>query len=102
MSKAKSLSHSESELAEAIHELTAQVQVLRNAVDELREEFQWSNHNTNSERTCIRNRIIRSCSLAPTSPDFTVNTVSEETVEKLRSELTPIRSCSSQQGELFK
>ncbi len=91
---------SESELAEAISELTAQVLVLRNAVDELREEVQWSNHNA-IERGLLRGRTIFSCSPDPTSPEFNVNDVDDETIEKLRSELPSISNCSSQQGELF-
>lgn len=90
-----------SELARVVEVLTDEIRVLREAVDELREEVQWANHNHPHESPASAGRHIQSCSLDPTSSNFEVNTVDEATVEKLRSELTPIRRLAGKQGELF-
>ena len=91
-------------LADVVQSLAEEIKVLRIAVDELREELQWANHNVHGEDGNDRwlgGRQIHSFSLDPTSSDFAVNTVDEATVQKLRSELAPIRSFPGQQGELF-
>ena len=92
-------------LADVVQSLAEELKVLRIAVDELCEELQWANHNVHrddgNDEQWLGSRRIHSFSLDATSPDFAVNTVSEEAVEQLRSELTPIRNCPGQQGELF-
>ena len=92
-------------LVDIVQMLAEELKVLRIAVDELREELQWANHNVhrvdgNDERW-LGSRRIHSFSLDPTSSDFAVNSVSPGTVEQLRSELAPIKSCPGHQGELF-
>ena len=101
MSRSKTPQSSESELVDALQMLIDEVRVLRDAVDELREEVQWANHNHRDESRYWVGPRIRSCSLDPTSPDFAVNKVDEATVEQLRSELTSRRSVSGKQGALF-
>ena len=91
----------ESELLSAVRMLAEEVAVLRNAVDELREELQWSNHNHRGESHWLTGRRIQSCSLDPASPDFAVNTVDKDTIDKLRAELTPTQPGPRKQGELF-
>lgn len=91
----------ESELASAVRELTQEVAVLRMAIDELREEVQWNNHNSRIELRPLTGRRIQSCSLDPTARDFEVNTVDAATVEQLRSELGHSNGTPGKQGELF-
>jgi hypothetical protein len=91
----------ESELLAAVQMLTDEVAVLRNAVDELRVEVQWGNQNHGTESHWLTGRRIQSCSLDPTSPDFAVNTVDQDTIEKLRAEVTPPPRGSHKQGQLF-
>lgn len=95
-------SNSEVELLLAIQSLTEEVQVLRQVVDELREEVQWVNHNPLDEQTSVRSRRIWSCSLDPTSPDFAVNSVDQETVEDLRQQAVAANRLPQSQGKLFR
>jgi len=77
------------------------VQVLRQVVDELREEVQWANQNLPNERSDFGDRQVCSCSLDPTSPNFTADSVDRQTVDKLRSNVaTPMR-LPREQGKLF-
>jgi len=101
-----SKSSSESEvLADVVQSLSDELKVLRMAVDELREELQWANHNVHrggdGDGRWLNGRRIHSFSLDPTSQDFSVNAVDNVTVEKLRSELNPIQTSPGEQGELF-
>ena len=93
----------ESALADAVESLVAEIQILRMAVDELREEVQWNNQNqgdlSSSRRFRGPHRRVTSCSLDPTNPDFAVNPVPEETLAKLRADLPPLSHGS--QRELF-
>ena len=101
MARSKSKPTPESELVAAVQMLTDQVRVLRDAVDELREEVQWMNHNQHGESRLLADRRIQSCFLNSTSRDFAVNTVDQETIEKLRADLASIRNVPDEQGELF-
>ncbi len=101
MARTKSKPTTESELVTAVQVLTDEIRVLRDAVDELREEVNWANHNHGGDSYLLTGRRIQSCSLDPTSSDFVVNTVDEATVGKLRAELPPSRSAPGKQGELF-
>ena len=92
---------SETELIDAVSLLTEELKILRIVIDELREEVQWENQNRDTESSRLTSRRIHSCSLDPTSRDFAVNSVSQETVEILRAELTPGHSQPGKQGELF-
>ena len=91
----------ESALADAVESLVAEIQVLRMALDELREEVQWNNQNRGGLQSRSRgpHRRVTSCSLDPTNPDFAVNPVPEETLAKLRADLPPLSHGS--QRELF-
>ena len=91
----------ESELASAVRELTQEVAVLRMAIDELREEVQWNNHNSRTEIRPLIERRIQSCSLDPTARDFEVNTVDAATVERLRADVARSNFTPGSQGKLF-
>ena len=101
MARSSSQATAESELLSAVQMLIEEVKVLREVVDELREEVQWGNHNFHANDPLPSHRRIRSCSLDPTSPDFTVNSVDDTTVEKLRAELAANQSLPGKQGALF-
>ena len=91
----------ESELVVAIQMLTEELRVLRDAVDELREAVQWGHHNHDGESQLPTGHRIQSSSLDLTSPNFSVNTLDQETIETLRAGLTAIRDDPGKQGELF-
>ena len=106
MPNSNSKSSSELELlADVVQSLAEELKVLRMAVDELREELQWANHNVHGVDhgggRWLNGRRIHSFSIDPTSRDFSVNAVDNVTVEKLRSELNPIQTSPGEQGELF-
>ena len=91
----------ESDLVSAVTELTQEVAVLRMVIDELREELQWSNHNSRTEMHRLTGRRIQSCSLDPTARDFEVNTVDAATVERLRADVGRSNLTPGSQGKLF-
>jgi hypothetical protein len=101
MKRNKTSPPAESDLGEAVTLLAEELKVLRIVIDELREELQWKNQNRDTDFSLLTSRPIHSCSLDPTSRDFAVNSVSQETVERLRTELTPGHSQPGKQGELF-
>lgn len=98
MSRQPKQQSAESQLVDAVQLLTEEVRVMRMAIDELAVEVQWANQNRLKTVCC---KEIHSCSLDPTSKDFTVNSVDRETVNRLRAELLPNRG-GGQQRELFK
>ena len=79
----------DSELIECIDSLREQVKVLRNAVDDLREELQYLVRNPGENRVAetIERLRVTSLPLDPTADDFgqRVNAVPEETVAELRT-----------------
>ncbi len=87
-------------LGDLVQSLADEVKVLRNAVDELREELQWANHNVFGGNRLLENRRVHSFSLDPPRLDFAVNTVEQGTVDELRSELASTKNPSTQQREL--
>jgi hypothetical protein len=101
MKRNKTSPSAESDLGEAVTLLTEELKVLRIVIDELREELQWKNQNRDTDSSLLSGRPIHSCSLDPTSRDFAVNSVPQEAVERLRTELTPSHSQPGKQGELF-
>ena len=101
MTRNKSSTSTDPELLDAISLLTEELRVLRMVIDELREEVQWNNQNSSVDSQFLTARRIHSCSLDPTSRNFEVNTVDQETVERLRAELPPSRAKPGSQGELF-
>lgn len=86
-----------------VQSLVAEIQVLRMAIDELTEEVQWNNQNRRTVNTTsnssLQNHRVTSCSLDPSSREFAVNPLAEETIAKLRAELPPLTRGS--QRELF-
>ncbi len=92
-------------LADVVQSLAEEGKVLRNAIDELREELQWANDNVycgnNGGDPSLGSRRIHSFSLDPTKAEFAVNTVGQGEVDTLHSELVSPESPSTQQKELF-
>ena len=78
-----------SELIESIDALRDEVEVLRNAVDELREELQYLVRNPGESRASepVEPLRVTSLPLDPAADGFgqQVNTVPEETVAELRT-----------------
>ena len=101
MTQNKSSASTDPEFLDAISLLTEELKILRIVIDELRTEVQWNNQNSPAAAQFLSARRIQSCSLDPTSRNFEVNTVDQETIESLRAELTPIRAKPGSQGELF-
>ena len=106
MRKSNSKSPSQVDLLpDIVQTLADELKVLRIAVDELREELQWANHNVpaddRGDHRWLHGRRIRSFAVDPASRDFAVNSVDYKTVEQLRSELNPIQAPPVRQGELF-
>jgi hypothetical protein len=81
-----------------IASLRDEVRLLRQVLDELREELSWANNNAIDPLSQVRPVRITSMSLDPTSPDFQVNTVDEATIARLRDEHA---STQSSQRSLF-
>ena len=84
-----------------IASLRDEVRLLRQVIDELREELSWANNNALELPTQLRPVRITSMSLDPTARDFQVNTVDEETIARLREEhasATPGPTESSQRS----
>ena len=92
-----------SELLSAIRELAAQVQVLRQTVDDVREELHWANNNAQARLGFGRTRRITSVPLDPAASDWSagVNRVQPETVKQLRSEAASPASGNGSQTRLF-
>lgn len=101
MTRNKSSESATPELLDAVSILADELKILRIVIDELREEVQWSNHNRDSDGSRLASRPIHSCSLDPTSRNFEVNTIDQETLESLRAELAPITEKPVTQRELF-
>ena len=99
MSRQSKQQTTESQLADVVQSLTEEILVMRMAIDDLTEEIQWANQNRRESRF-MTGRRIHSCSLDPTSKDFTVNSVDRETVDRLRAELTSPQD-GGEQRELF-
>jgi cell division septum initiation protein DivIVA len=68
------------EIVASIEALTEEVEVLRDAIDELREELQWAVRNERPLR-------ITSMSADPCAKDFRINAVPKETIDRLRRNL---------------
>ena len=89
-----------SDLSGTVAALTSEIRVLRDAIDELREEIRWMNDNVPHAKVS-RDRRIWSMSLDPTDKEFTVNSVEPETVERFRREASESNSETVPQGKLF-
>ncbi len=92
--------------AEVVAALGEEIRILRQVLDEIREELSWANNNAqdlpNSIGAMSAYRRITSMSADPTARDFQVNSVDAATVSQLREEATqeaPPRA--SKQASLF-
>ena len=90
---------SSSELLSVIQSLTEEVQVLRQAVDELREEVQWANHNSPSEFGFSPGRRMESCSLDPVSANVAASSLDGES--PVRKETVAASPLQHTQSKLF-
>ena len=92
--------------ADVIATLGEEIRILRQVLDEIREELSWANNNAqdlpNATGATSAYRRITSMSADPTARDFQVNSVDAATVSRLREEATqeaPPRA--STQASLF-
>ncbi len=80
------------ELRDAVESLTDEVKLLRQVLDEVREELSWANNNAQDlpegRGATSTFRHITSMSLDPNASDFEINSVNDETVSRLREEAT--------------
>ena len=92
--------------AEVIAALGEEIRILRQVLDEIREELSWANNNAQDFPDFIGATSaycrITSMSADPTARDFQVNTVDAATVSKLREEAAQEASPrASTQASLF-
>ena len=92
--------------AEVVAALGEEIRILRQVLDEIREELSWANNNAQDLPTFTgatsAYRRITSMSAEPTARDFQVNTVDAATVSQLREEATNEASTrASTQTSLF-
>ena len=75
----------EETVAAALHRLADEVQLLRMALDELREDFQWAVCNPTETGPRVR---ITSVAADPMAPDFgeRINAIPAEELDRLREE----------------
>ena len=105
MSRREGATTEEAPSSDDIATLSAEIRLLRQVLDEVRDELSWANNNAHdlppgAGATAAFTRIT-SMSLDPTARDFQVNTVDEETIARLRDEhagATTTRSESSQRS----
>ena len=73
-----------------IASLSAEIRLLRQVLDEVRDELSWANNNAHDlppgAGAMAAFTRITSMSLDPTARDFQVNTVDEETIARHRNE----------------
>ena len=78
--------------AEVIAALGEEIRILRQVLDEIREELSWANNNAQDlpdfTGATSAYRRITSMSVDPTARDFQVNSVDAATVSQLREEAT--------------
>jgi len=92
--------------ADTIAALCDEVRVLRQVLDEIREELSWANNNANglsesAKATSACGRIT-SMSADPAARDFQVNSVDDATICKLRKEAAQdVSRRASTQTSLF-
>ena len=99
MARGTSKSTPESELLLAVRTLTDQVRVLRDAMDELREEVQWANQNRGFESVTVRQ--MQDGPLYRWNSQFAVNLAAHPKSEAQQSQPTASPSNPGRQGELF-
>ncbi len=92
--------------AEVVAALGEEIRILRQVLDEIREELSWANNNAedlpNFTGATSAYRRITSMSADPTARDFQVNTADAATLCKLREEAAQEASPrTSTQASLF-
>ena len=91
---------SNDDLEHAVDSLRDEVRLLRQVLDEMRDELSWANNNVhdlsaeNGATSALRR--ITSLSVDPTARDFQVNSVSDEIVSQLREEAGNKKIASTQ------
>ena len=92
--------------AEVVAALSEEIRILRQVLDEIREELSWANNNAQDlpdfTGATSAYRRITSMSADPTARDFQVNSVDAATVSQLREEAVQVASPrASTQASLF-
>lgn len=107
MSPRKKLSTEETLSRDEIATLGDEIRLLRQVLDEIREELSWANNNAHDfppgAGAIAAFTRITSMSLDPTDRDFQVNTVEEETIARLRDghAIATTTPAASSQRSLF-
>lgn len=90
------------QLSEVVSQLAGELQILVNALDELREEVQWANRNSADPVLSQGPRFrLTSLPLDPGTKDWQLNRVDEATIKKLRTELPSAGKPGASQSRLF-
>ena len=92
------------DLQHAVDSLRDEVRLLRQVLDEMREELSWANNNAQDlpagNGAVSTMQRITSMSANPTARDFQVNSVSDETVARLREDAGD-KATTTSQATLF-
>lgn len=90
MSRRQGTTTDEALSSDDIASLSAEIRLLRQVLDEVKDELSWSNNNAHDfppgAGAMAAFTRITSMSLDPTARDFQLNTVDEETIARLRDE----------------
>jgi hypothetical protein len=79
----------EDQLLATIRELSQEVRVLREAVDELREELQWSNRNPLPHNPPSSRFVLTSMPLDPAAEDWEINRLTANDLPEEHSQNAP-------------
>ena len=107
MSRSQGTATEETLTSDDIASLGDEIRLLRKVLDEVRDELSWANNNAHDLPPGVGAmaafRCITSMSLDPTSRDFQVTTVDEETIARLRDERVSAKTnpTESSQRSLF-
>lgn len=97
MTKSRSHAATEDSIATALDRLRAELAVVREILDEIRDELQWTNRNQGESDRCSRMPLrITSMPLDPAALDWEINHFSAVDLPAEVGDPTP-----RQQGELF-
>ena len=97
MTKSRSHAATEDSIAAALDRLRAELAVVREILDEIRDELQWTNRNRGESDRCSRMPLrITSMPLDPAALDWEINRFSAADLPAEVRDPTP-----RQQGQLF-